>query len=933
MGPVATHLQLPPHSLRERVLNRTLLTLCLICGIFALVAPVGAAEPEAAGVEFFEKKIRPMLIKHCYECHSSQAKDSQGWAVVGQSGQSGMAGGDSGPAVVPGDVEGSLLIESLHYGDDSVQMPPKGKLPDQVIADFEKWVTLGAPDPRSGEAVRPKSEIDWEAAKKFWSFQPPQQAPVPQIANADWPRDPIDHFILARLTERGLEPVGDAPRVALIRRAYYDLIGLPPNPQQVDTFVNDKSSQAFTTVVDRLLASPQFGERWGRHWLDLARYAESTGRSVNYPLNHAWRYRNYVIDALNADKPYDQFIREQIAGDLLPAENDQQANEQKIATGFLAVSPRALDYDDRKDVETEKYFLQDVDEQIDVTCRGILALTVSCARCHDHKFDPIPTADYYALAGIFRSSDALVGMVHGLGNSPRYKPNLLGRLAGADPKVDAAFDKYLEQVNAVWDPLKEEMTELWVIRRQEGQVGFTDKMRLDQEKVVNDMRKKLVALLKKLPPNMPAVMCMRDSDELRDVHVCIAGDPGNPGPLAPRGFLQALNVKDELEIPEGQSGRLQLAQWLTSRNNPLTARVMVNRVWLHLFGRGLVSTVDNFGWGGAKPSHPELLDHLAIRFMDKGWSLKKLIREIMLSRVYQLSSEHHADNYVVDPDNVLLWRMSRRRLEVEPIRDSILTVSGKLNLKRPVGSPLMKYGAGQFKSTYSAARSDGGVHRTVYQMLVRDMEPEMFQVFDFPSTSNVHGQRDTTTVASQALFLMNSPMIQEHATTAAQKLLATKGIGPKQRVERAYRQVLCRKPSEEETERVLAYLAEYVQADKVETEKRQAEQAAAKKAAAEKAAAEKAAAKEAAAKKAKAEAEKDNPEAKKDKVEQPKPDKAETEKAADPKAAAVATKADPAKVEKERQNVEKQQERQRQIRAWASLYQSLFASAEFRYLE
>ena len=795
------------NSLKGFVLRFYFLFACLILTIANSAALSHASEKE--GIAFFEKNIRPVFVRHCYKCHSKESDSPKGGLLL-DSRDGMLTGGDNGTAIVPGEPDESLLLTVIRYDCDEIQMPPDGKLDDNVIDNFEKWIELGAPDPRAEETTHVEANLDVDTGKNFWAFKRPQKSAVPVLPDDSWPKTDIDRLVSIHITESGLKPVADASRGVLIRRTYFDLIGLPPTPKEVDDFVNDKSPEAFAHLIDRLLDSPRFGERWGRHWLDVARYAESTGRSVNFPLNFAWRYRNYVIESFNKDKPYDQFIREQIAGDLLPAENDQQANEQQIATGFLAVGPRALDYDDREQSGTDGYFLHSVDEQIDVTCRGVLALTVSCAQCHDHKFDPIPTKDYYALAGIFRSSRPMVGYVHGLGNSGRYYPANLATLKGFAGADYESLTDYVNRSTAAWDTLKENMTELWLIRREEGQPGFTNQQRETQEKIVKDHRAKLVALAKKFPAKMPVAIGVVDGSQPADMHVCVAGDVENLGELAPRGFLKVLGVESVGPIPSDQSGRLQLADWLTSEENPLTARVMVNRVWHHLFGQGLVPTVDNFGANGTRPSHPELLDYLAVQFMDQGWSVKQAIRDIMLSRVYQLSSNHDANNFDVDPDNRLLWRMNRRPLEIEAIRDAMLSVSGRLDLSRPGGSPLLKTGAVQITSSSNMSKEAAtprGYRRAVYQTLIRDMEPEMFRVFDFPSTSSVHGRRDTTIVATQALFLMNNPFVMEQSRHAAERLLADESRAVSEQVELAYRFALSRKPSALESQQLLDYLS------------------------------------------------------------------------------------------------------------------------------
>ncbi len=783
---------------------------------------LGAPEADRGAIErieFFEKNVRPVLAARCYRCHSDASEKLRGGLALDRS-EGWIRGGSRGVAIVPGEPESSLLIRAVRYGDKDLKMPPDGKLTDREIDRLVEWVKLGAPAPRSAESLQ-EGTTDIASGRSFWAFQPPERPKVPQVRDTSWPRTHLDHFVLARLEPHGLKPATDADRTTLIRRLYFDLLGLPPPPEAIAAFVADPSPLATDELIDRLLASRHFGERWGRHWLDVARFAESTGRSVNFPYNYAWRYRNYVIDALNADKPYDRFIREQVAGDLLMAASQREANENIIATGFLAIGPRELNYDDRELANTERYFLHSVDEQIDVTMRGILGLTVSCAQCHDHKFDPIPTVDYYALAGIFRSSETLVGYVHGLGNSGRYFPErlaLLKDLPGADYDTVGA---YRREATAAWRALKKEMTDLWLVRRQEGQVGFTNELREKQEKVVRDHRAKLDALAKELPPNLPVALGVVDGEEPADMRVYIAGDPENLGPLAPRGFLRVLgSAGTTTPIPANQSGRAQLADWLASRENPLTARVMVNRIWHHLFGRGIVRTVDNFGATGERPSHPRLLDHLAHRFMDQDWSVKSVIREIVRSRVYQLASDHDAENYAIDPDNRFLWRRSRRALEVEALRDALLSASGQLDPSRPNGSPLMRSGAAQIRSTKNLPPEATTIHhrhRTVYQTLIRDMEPDMLRLFDFPSTSSVHGRRNATIVAAQALFFLNDPFVTKQSHHAALRVLGRQDLSRRQRIDLAYRLILGRAASVDEKRKAERFLDARVASTSVAT--------------------------------------------------------------------------------------------------------------------
>ncbi len=591
-------------------------------------------------------------------------------------------GGDTGPAVVPGKPDESLLITAIRYQDDSLQMPPKTKLPDAVIADFEKWVKMGAPDPRGGKtasATAAPAGADIEKGRQHWAFQPPRAVSPPRVTDTAWPRSDIDRFLLAALEAKGLKPVADAGRNALIRRVSFDLAGLPPSPEEVEAFVADTADDAFATVVDRLLASPRFGERWGRHWLDVARFAESSGNAnMMYP--HAWRYRDWVIAAFNDDLPYDQLVKRQIAGDLLPARTDRERAEHLIATGFLAIGSKIHNTQNRA-----QFVLDLADEQIDVASQAFLGLTIACARCHDHKFDPISQRDYYALSGVFQSTQTcygtLPGMVQNLNPSPLIElsaragqPSALPRLT---PDRRAALETALADLVKARHALTgddlgtpkvfQTLTRLAIVR-----------FRLESFK----------------PDGTPRTYAMgaRERFEPLDSPLYIRGELDQPGELVPRGFVKILSQKSSRAITTG-SGRRELAEQLAARDNPLTARVMVNRIWLHLFGRGLVPTPDNFGAAGQSPSHPELLDSLAVWFM-KDWSVKNLIRRIVLSRAYQLGSTHDTHCFEVDPDNTLIWRMSPKRLEAEALRDAVLATSGKLDLKPPVGSAVARAGEG-----------------------------------------------------------------------------------------------------------------------------------------------------------------------------------------------------------------------------------------------
>lgn len=786
-------------SLRPGAVSRTFLLL-VFASAFGPWAE-GADKVSPDDLHFFESKIRPVLARHCYTCHSAEAKTAMGGLRL-DSREGVLRGGNRGEAIVPGSAADSLLIEALSY-ESELKMPPTGKLSAQVIADFRQWVERGAPDPRKQEVAKQESQIDLKKGRQYWAFQAPERPKLPPVNDLSWPRGAVDQFLLAKREEAGLPAVADAGRPALLRRATFDLLGLPPTPKEIDSFVNDPDEHAFRKVVDRLLRSPRFGERWGRHWLDVARYGETMGRTLNYPFPVAWRYRDYVIDAFNRDKPYDRFVGEQIAGDLLPSESDWQRREQVTATGFLALGAHDLNEPDRT-----LYPMDVADEMINVTSRTILGLTVGCARCHDHKFDPIPTRDYYALAGIFRSTE----LKGGLRQRPKYgagyfKVDKLMRLDRASSP---------EESGTGWAELRRD--ELW---RQ-----IQDAIKAEDRKKVRDLSKELDEL--PLPWNV--AMGVKDSDAIQPCRINIGGDPHTLGEEVPRGFLQVLDreAAGRPNISDSESGRRQLAQWLVRRDNPLTARVMVNRIWHHLFGRGLVSSVDNFGKMGEQPSHPGLLDYLAVQFMDQDWSVKSVIREIMLSRSYQLSTGFHRANFENDPDNKLLWRMNRRRLEVEAIRDAMLFVSRELKLEPPRGSPVQRWKRNVQVRTGNKQLEPWDMeqnYRSVYVPVIRTQLSRFFETFDFPEASEANGSRDVTTVATQALFFLNSPFARRQANAASERLLASTA-NDHDRVKHAYRQVLSREPTRQELERALAFVrSAYDTTNQTESSAPQAQQA------------------------------------------------------------------------------------------------------------
>ena len=637
-----------------------------------------------------------------------------------------------------------------------------------------------------------------------WALQSPKADEVPEVQNSSWPRNSIDFFILSKLEEAGLNPVPDADRRTLVRRLYFDLIGLPPTPEQVQDFVNDRSPDAVSKLVDQLLASPRFGERWGRHWLDVVRFAESSGKEFNFSYPHAWPYRDYVIGAFNADKPYDRFVKEQIAGDLLPEDSNETAKEREnrlIATSLLSFGTK------RHNSSGMAFRMEIVDDQIDVTSRAFLGMSVACAKCHDHKFDPIPTKDYYSLAGIFLSTEALYGTI-----KQKYSnnPTDLLPLGDGGVKMHEAAETHEKKIDAAKksrDEKKAELTKAEEAKKKEEKTE-TEELIARLKKELAPLDAAVAELEKNRPPRPPYAMRVRDRPEPADTKIAIRGELSEPGELAPRGFLSAISLGDVPGVDPKQSGRLQLANWMVSPQNPLPARVMVNRIWYHLLGRGLVDSVDNFGSTGTPPSHQELLDTLAVEFMAEGWSIKKTIRKIVLSRTYQLSCETQEEGEKTDPDNILLWRSMPRRLSVEAIRDAVLSVSGQLDLKPPVGSTVTGLGDKLVRGIDTGKLQPPSNYRSVYLPVIRDYPPEMFDRFDFPSASLVSGKRAVTEVPAQALFLRNSKFVAEQASHAAKRLLADRSASDDHgRIDLAIRRMFSRPATAEEKEGAQKLLA------------------------------------------------------------------------------------------------------------------------------
>jgi len=796
---------------------------CLL--VFALAAVSRAGEPatpakepaDEAGIHFFEIKIRPVLARHCYSCHSTEAGEAAGDLLLDT--RAGIRrGGTRGPAVVPGKPEQSLLLKVVEHREGQLQMPPEQpQLPANVRADLKAWIARGAPDPRDGEAPAvARQGIDWEKGRAFWAYQRPIDHQPPTTNDPTWAKQPLDHFILARLEAEGLRPSLDARPATLLRRLHFDLVGLPPSPPVLRQFLRQVNQQgldaALAAEVDRLLASERFGERWGRHWLDVARFAESSGKETNVTFPHAWRYRNWVIDAFNQDKPYDRFLTEQIAGDLLPYDSPQQRADQLIATGFLAVGPKGLNENNKRQ------FLADVvDEQIDGLTQAVIASTVACARCHDHKFDPFSMEDYYALAGIFASSKACYGTSVAPGNQVGGDLIVLPEIPG---QVIPNQSLPKERVKAY----KEELAEF--TRREELGRQLLKKIIAegkDPTEVISlaDIlraiwrRGAIEGTLKTVDDEgraLPLAMGVVDNERIADVPLLQRGELSRPGDVVPRGFPRVMQIEDVPPIPANQSGRLQLALWLTHPDHPLTARVMVNRVWSHLFGEGIVRTVDNFGAGGERPSHPEMLDHLALRFAkEHGWSVKALIKEMVLSRTYRQSSAWRQDAFKADPDNRLLWRASKRRLDAEAIRDAMLAVSGQLDVSRPRASLVAEIGDRPVSIIALDRRVppdlDGSLHRSVYLPVLRDKLPDVLDLFDFAEPSLVTGNRETTNVPLQALYLMNSPFVMDRAAALAARVSRFTGDQDRQ-IRHAF--VLCfsRLPSAEELQLARQFFAQ-----------------------------------------------------------------------------------------------------------------------------
>lgn len=781
------------------------LTLSLLLLSPALLRAADAAETAHAGIpadqlNFFEKNIRPVLVQSCYKCHSEEASKVKGGLTLDTK-QATLLGGESGhPGVTPGMISESSIYEAMTWKNADMQMPPKEKLPDEVIANFKKWIEMGAPDPRETKVANAgggKRVIDMDEGRKHWSFQKPVKHELPAVKTTGWAKTDIDAYILAGMEAKGLHPVRDADRPTLIRRIAFDLTGLPPTPDEVKAFVADQSPDAVKRVIDQYLDSERYGERWARHWLDVARYGESSGKEVNVLYPHAWRYRDYVIESFKKDKPYDQFLKEQIAGDLLKFDSKRDQAEKIVATGFLAIGSKGHNNRDRRQFAADL-----IDEQIDAMSQSMLGLTLACARCHDHKFDPVTQRDYYALAGIFASSETLFGTYEQLQNTNATDLIELDRKADQPSALAKISTAEVAQLKARYATAKtgaDEAQREALAMRQSGGANSNNAAIFLRIRGARDRAESVKADVDLFHEDgTPRTLAMGVLDRERPVNtpVLIRGDIKQPGEIVPRGLVEVLCAKGEpLNIGQG-SGRLDLAYWIASKDNPLTARVMANRVWLKLMGSAIVATPDNFGFMGQQPTHPELLDHLAVSFMENGWSVKKLIREIMLSRAYQMGSGHDVANYAVDPDNRLHWRMNQRRLDAEAVRDAMLAVGGALNFYPVDGSPVARASEGR-EGLISLARDMAGKpfnYRSIYIPIIRDLIPEVLSVFDFPDASLVNGDRETTNVPAQSLFLMNNSQAQSAADAFAARVAKYEGTSA-ERLSYAYQLAFGREPT------------------------------------------------------------------------------------------------------------------------------------------
>jgi hypothetical protein len=709
----------------------------------------------------FSLDVLPILSEHCLHCHGPDEKSRE--ADLRLDTEAGATGGES-PAIFRGKSEESELVRRILSTDPEEVMPPpssKHKLKKEQIAILRKWIDEGA---------------HWGG---HWAFEPVKRPTVPD-AGKGWAVNDIDRFIAAGHEKAGIKPVADADRRTLIRRATFDLTGLPPTAEEVDAFLADKSDDAFAKLVNRLLDSQAYGERWGRHWLDLARYADTAGDNPDYPIPQAWRYRNYVIDAFNADMPYDQFLREQIAGDLIPAESEAEHHRMTIGTGFIALSRRF------GGGTKEKIGNQTIEDTINTIGQATMGLSLSCARCHDHKFDPIPTRDYYALYGFFESTqypstrqgmDTIVKLI---------KPETYAALIGDKAGPMAEIEEKIGKLSVQYDFLVARNRPTMMVEKQ-----------LDEAQAELDE-------LKKDWPEIPEAYAVQDGEKCGDAAIQIRGDQFKKGEKVPRGFLEVLGGQ-KIPPQTAGSGRMELAKWIADEKNPLTARVIVNRLWHYHFGQGIVASTNDFGSRGSIPTHPELLDWLASWLVEEKWSLKQMHRLIMLSRTYQLSADHSPESFQRDPNNALVWHRGRQRLNAEETRDAMMFVSGVLDAIQAESHPFPKTGR---LTEHAPFRGDFETkHRSVYVMQQRNRRNPYFEVFDGANTSACTGERSSSITSLQALYQVNSPEVAEWSRKAAAKVRSRSEAAAQ--VSDLYRLVLARSATEEEIADGVAYLKRF----------------------------------------------------------------------------------------------------------------------------
>lgn len=858
-------------------------------------------------LEFFEKRIRPILLEHCYECHSGEEVNG-GLSV--ESRQQLLAGGDSGPAIRLDLAAESLLIAAVSYENEHLQMPPQGRLAASQVELLREWIERGAPDPRGSSASqksgRPQAGMSLEEGRQFWSFLPVANAPLPKVKDPQWLQSPIDSFVLSKLEGQGIPPAPMADRSALVRRLYLNLTGLPPSHEEVQLFMADTSPDAYEKLVEKLLATPQYGVRWGRHWLDVARYADSNGLDENIAYGNAWRYRDYVIQAFNSDKPYHRFVLEQVAGDLLPEASD----ESKIATGFLALGAKVL-----AEPDMEKLAMDTIDEQIDTIGKAFLGLSLGCARCHDHKFDPVTQRDYYALAAIFKGTRTFSSQRYGAikywyehdladdaerqaiqkveaeiaaakSAASQFKSQAMSKIRKEAQEQAATYlmaaaqlsrDATLVEVAAVAEPLGLHSRILYHCRKhveiQRAADFYSAWHRLSSDpeavgKHYQDLFSRLEAALDTagqsqdqkpdlgnpeleqaktelndpsgflvVPPqpeyafdsetlqeyyrlmeearvleshaaDLPAAMGVSDATPTASIPIHIRGSHLNLGEPVARGIPSVMLTSAPGTIfPDHQSGRMELANWLASTANPLTARVLVNRIWGWHFGRPLVSTTENFGVLGQKPTHPELLDWLSYRFMQSGWSIKHLHRLILNSSTYKMSSEHPNADHVqtVDPENELLWKFRIQRLDAEQLRDSVLAASGQIDLRLHGKSVPLRNHQFVFDHTSIDHTRYDSLRRASYLPIIRNNLYTLLEQFDFPDPTMPTGHRQATTVAPQSLLMLNADIILGPSGHLANHLIATIPE-PEARLEALFLRLVARPPTESQRLRCISVL-------------------------------------------------------------------------------------------------------------------------------